>query len=183
MRKRIIPAIYTLKMLVRELVSITLADWLLLLTPMFVGVSVLFLFTYLSWDPSDSDVLEISRDYKLSIPNRTLEDILTQPAPSRENLDLMFAEHADFYHVNKRTLEYIAYCESRYRPQVTNGKHAGMYQFNPTTWIATRNRMGLDPNPDLRFDANEAIRTAAFKISNGGIGAWAVCSSKLASRS
>jgi hypothetical protein len=35
--------------------------------------------------------------------------------------------------------------------------------------------MGLDSNPDLRFNADESIKTAAFKIAHGGIGAWPNC--------
>jgi hypothetical protein len=35
--------------------------------------------------------------------------------------------------------------------------------------------MGLDTNPDLRKNAEEAIRTAAYKILNGGRGAWPNC--------
>jgi hypothetical protein len=50
-----------------------------------------------------------------------------------------------------------------------------MYQFSKETWMNTRSQMGQDNNPDLRFNAEEAIKTAAFKISRGGAGAWAVC--------
>jgi hypothetical protein len=35
--------------------------------------------------------------------------------------------------------------------------------------------MGLDANSDLRFNAEEAIKTAAFHISQGGQGAWPNC--------
>jgi hypothetical protein len=50
-----------------------------------------------------------------------------------------------------------------------------MFQFLASTWSANRNSMGLDPNPELRFDAQESIKTTAFKISRDGVGAWPVC--------
>lgn len=50
-----------------------------------------------------------------------------------------------------------------------------MYQFTTETWIATRKSMGADTNPDLRYGAKEAIETAAYKIANGGVNAWANC--------
>jgi len=49
-----------------------------------------------------------------------------------------------------------------------------MYQFDPTTWSNTRTSMGVnfDPNPDLRRNAEESIRTAAYKIHVDGPSAW-----------
>lgn len=111
-----------------------------------------------------------------------LDEILSQPPPSRDQLEIMFSAYAQIYKIDKHLLQSIAFCESRYNPAAVNGRHAGMYQFNPTTWQATRKRMGYDPDINLRFDAEEAVRTAAFKISNSGSGAWAVCSAKYYSR-
>jgi hypothetical protein len=37
--------------------------------------------------------------------------------------------------------------------------------------------MGLNPDPELRFNAEEAIKTTAYKISRDGTGAWPVCGS------
>jgi hypothetical protein len=50
-----------------------------------------------------------------------------------------------------------------------------MYQFSASTWVSTRGAMDHDTDPALRFDANEAIKTAAFKIASGGQSAWKNC--------
>ena len=50
-----------------------------------------------------------------------------------------------------------------------------MFQFSPNTWRANRELMGMDTNPDLRFNPEEAIRTAAFVLSTRGAGAWPHC--------
>lgn len=97
------------------------------------------------------------------------------PPPSPEEIDKHFTEFSAEYDVDITLLKHIAHCESRYNPGAVNGPYAGMFQYVDTTWIATRNDMGLDPNPDLRFDAKEAIRTSAFKISRGGQNAWRNC--------
>lgn len=106
----------------------------------------------------------------------SLAEILSQPTPTPEQFDTMFAAYAAYYRVDEGLLRSLAYCESRYIPTATNGRHAGLYQFNPGTWQATRKRMGLDPDVNLRFDAEESIKTAAFKLANSGSGAWVVCS-------
>jgi hypothetical protein len=72
----------------------------------------------------------------------------------------------------------IAQCESGMRPEATNGPYGGMFQFVSSTWISNRKAMGKDPNPALRYNAAEAIETAAFKMGRDGYGAWPACSRK-----
>ena len=114
---------------------------------------------------------------------RSLEQILAEPVPSPEQFETMFSAYSAYYKVDRGLLRTIAFCESRFIPSATNGRHAGLYQFNSSTWKATRKRMDLDPDPNLRFDAEEAIKTAAFKLHNSGHGAWVVCSGKYFARS
>ena len=57
-----------------------------------------------------------------------------------------------------------------------NGSYGGLFQFSESSWIITRSAMGQDANPELRFNTNEAIKTASFKISQGGLSAWKNCS-------
>lgn len=96
--------------------------------------------------------------------------------PNGTDLDLWFTKYADEYHIDRALLHRIAQCESGFN---TNANYAdmylGMYQFGESTWMVTRSAMGQDPNPALRTNAEEAIRTAAFKISQGGAGAWPNC--------
>jgi len=86
-----------------------------------------------------------------------------------------FDEFSNKYKVSKELLKKIAFCESGVNPGAVNGEYGGMYQFTVETWKATRDMMGADNNPDLRFGAKEAIETAAFKIANKGERAWANC--------
>ena len=111
--------------------------------------------------------------------------ILPPRVESRELSDVtifdgLFEKYEGEFGVNQATLKKIARCESRFNPGAVSrsGLYGGMYQFLASTWRSTRQAMGLDDNPDLRFNAEEAVRTAAFKISRGGIGAWPVCGRK-----
>lgn len=96
--------------------------------------------------------------------------------PSGTDLDLWFTKYAEQYHIDRALLHKIAQCESGFN---TNANYAdmylGMYQFGEQTWISTRTAMGQDPSPALRTNAEEAIKTAAYKISQGGAGAWPNC--------
>lgn len=93
----------------------------------------------------------------------------------KSNLDHLFDKYASEFNVSKQILKHIAYCESRFNPYALNGSFGGLFQFHPNTWVKERQRHGWDPNPELRFNSEEAIKTAAAKIAGGGIGAWPNC--------
>ncbi len=91
------------------------------------------------------------------------------------NLDELFKQYGGQYNVDDKLLARIAKCESDFNQVAISGPYGGMYQYLASTWISTRRDMGLDPNPELRFDAREAVLTSAWKIAHGGIDAWPVC--------
>ena len=91
------------------------------------------------------------------------------------DLEVLFAKYSDEYHVDRELMKRIARCESHFNPQADTGTYAGMFQFASQTWISTRQRMGMDPNPDLRKNAEESIRTNAFMLANGQQNAWRNC--------
>jgi hypothetical protein len=93
-----------------------------------------------------------------------------------DNYDVLIKKYASMYSVDAGLLVRIAKCESGFNPQAVNGPFAGMYQFMSGTWISNRKAMGLNTDPALRYDAEESIKTAAYKISHDGAGAWPVCS-------
>jgi hypothetical protein len=98
------------------------------------------------------------------------------PAPvTSQQLDEWFTNSSNHYSIDRSKLWKVAVCESNLRPNATNGIYGGMFQFSPSTWISTRRAMNMDTNPDLRFNPEEAIRTAAFKISTMGLAAWPNC--------
>lgn len=89
--------------------------------------------------------------------------------------DELFTKYAALYNVDKNLLVHIARCESGFRSEAINGPYLGMFQYQDTTWSSTRTAMGENPDPALRANPEEAIKTSAWKIANGGIGAWPVC--------
>jgi hypothetical protein len=99
------------------------------------------------------------------------------PESAYENLFIRFGNQ---FNVPVSTLKKIAYCESHYNPAANskNQTYGGMYQFSASTWESTRKAMGMDSDPVLRYDAEQSILTAAFKIAAGGIGAWPTCGSR-----
>jgi len=99
------------------------------------------------------------------------------PIPSDQKLQEWFEHYAGVFNISSETLRNIAYCESHFNPNAINGIYGGMYQYSSSTWISTRNAMGENPDTSLRFNPEESIKTSAFKIASGGIGAWPVCGS------
>jgi len=100
----------------------------------------------------------------------------SQVAP--QDVSQLIERYASEYGVNKEMMIHIAKCESGFRNTAVNGPYAGIYQFVASTWASNRRAMGLDTNPNLRYNTEEAIRTAAFKMARDGFGAWPVCQNK-----
>lgn len=99
---------------------------------------------------------------------------LLKVATSAE-IDAWFSEFAASQSVSEVLLRKIAICESGYKQFARNGIYGGLFQFSPNSWTTVRRTMNLDANPDLRFDAKEAIKSAAFQIATRGIVAWENC--------
>ena len=103
------------------------------------------------------------------------------PTPTRSpvtssELDSWFTKYSNEYSVDRGKLWNIAVCESGLNPNARNGDYGGLYQFASGTWVSTRRAMSADTNADLRFSAEESIKTAAFRISTVGQFAWPNCS-------
>lgn len=131
---------------------------------------------------------ELPIDLKIEVPAKlsiSLATVNFAPLELKKALKVLSAsidveslldKYSMEFGVDKNLLKKIANCESHFNTGSKNGDYGGMFQFSTGTWIGTRNQMGLDSNPDLRFSGEEAIKTAAFKISRGGVGAWPACS-------
>lgn len=102
------------------------------------------------------------------------------PAPAPADIEDMIRKYAAEYGANPEVMLIIAKCESGFRQDAISpsGAYKGMYQFVTSTWQSNRRAMGLDDNPSLMLNAEEAIRTAAFKMGRDGYSAWPVCSQK-----
>lgn len=79
------------------------------------------------------------------------------------------------YNVDPNILRHIAICESGFNPLAVNGPYEGLYQFGSITWQNYRKKMGENPDPALRTNAEEAIQTAGYAISLNNRGIWPNC--------
>lgn len=110
--------------------------------------------------------------------NTTKESPKVQSINAPKEVIILIEKYAAEYGVDKNMMIGIAKCESTFREDAVNGPYAGIYQFVSGTWISNRRAMGLDESLNLRYNAEESIRTAAFKMSRDGFGAWPVCQYK-----
>lgn len=124
--------------------------------------------------PVVKEVTPLPTALPTAIPTPTAAPAPVTAGPA--DLEGMFTQYGAQYGVDKEILKKIAKCESGFNPTSNNsGMYLGMFQFAASTWSANRNRMGLDPNPDLRTNAEESIRTAAYMIGKAGTGPWPHC--------
>ena len=100
----------------------------------------------------------------------------TTPPATPGELDAWFTKYSSEYSIDRTKLWNIAVCESGLNMNAKNGDYGGLYQFASGTWQRTRSAMNVDGNTDLRFNPEEAIKTAAFKISVSGYASWPNCS-------
>ena len=102
----------------------------------------------------------------------------TMPTPiiiTSTVLDELFTKYSSEYSVDKELMKRIAYCESGLNPNANTSQYAGLYQFSESLWISTRTLMRQNSDPNIRFNAEEAIRTAAFMISQNHLYIWPNC--------
>lgn len=97
------------------------------------------------------------------------------PTTSPLSMEDLFSKYASQYTVSKDLLKRIAGCESGFNPKATNGDYGGLFQFSSLAWREARGRIGLNADANLRFDAEEAIKTAAHEIQVKGTSGWAAC--------
>lgn len=97
------------------------------------------------------------------------------PAFTSEQINGFIDRFAAQYSVSSDVLGHIALCESGFNPGASNAGYAGLFQFGVVTWKNIRKEMGEDINPDLRFNAEEAVQTAAYAVSKDKGGLWPNC--------
>jgi len=108
-------------------------------------------------------------------PTPTLFPTPTPVSATAGQLDGWFTAYSNQYSVDRTKLWNIAVCESDLKPNAINEPYGGLFQFSASTWKSTRQQMNADTNTDLRFNPEEAIRTAAFHYSVMGLAAWPNC--------
>ena len=94
---------------------------------------------------------------------------------SSEEIQGFFEKYSNEYGVDIHYLRHVAVCESGFNPLATYHIYAGLFQFDGATWKSFRKIMNEDPDPDLRFNAREAVKTAAYLFSIGRSSLWPNC--------
>lgn len=94
-----------------------------------------------------------------------------------EQISSLYNKYGAEYGVSSDLLRHIAECESGSDPFIINpaGPYVGLYQFGGPAWANYRSQMGLDTNPALRTNAEEAVRTAAFVLKKNEAYIWPKC--------
>ncbi len=108
-------------------------------------------------------------------PTPTPVPTITPTPISYTQLEDLFTKYSGSESISRELLRKIAVCESGLNPNARNGIYGGLFQFSEGSWITTRRKMNMDTNPNLRFDLEQSIRTAAFKMALDGPGAWPNC--------
>jgi hypothetical protein len=98
----------------------------------------------------------------------------TKPV-SKSEIENLIIKYSDEYKINKDQLRKIAVCESGLNPKAENLIYEGLFQFAPASWKSYRKQMNADTSPELRTNAEEAIKTAAYMLSQGKENAWPNC--------
>ena len=100
---------------------------------------------------------------------------IPQPKYTSQQIYEFIDRFAAQYGVSPDVLRHIALCESGFNPAAHNLSYAGLFQFGPSTWQNIRKSFGEDTALDLRYNAEEAVQTAAYAISIGKKGIWPNC--------
>jgi hypothetical protein len=98
-----------------------------------------------------------------------------QPTFTSEQINGFIDQYSGQYGVDPNVIRYIALCEAGFNPSAKNYIYGGLFQFGPITWEDIRAKMGKDPNPNLRFNGQEAVQTAAYAVSIGDKHIWPHC--------
>ncbi len=100
---------------------------------------------------------------------------IPQPTVSSQQINEFIERFASQYGVDPNVLRYMALCESGFNPLASHAGYAGLFQFGSATWKNIRKEIGEDTDPNLRFNAEEAVQTAAYAISRGKTSLWPNC--------
>jgi len=98
-----------------------------------------------------------------------------QPQFTSQQIYEFTNQYAGQYGISPDILRYIAVCESGFNPSARYHIYAGLYQFDAATWKRFRALMGEDPHPDLRYNAQAAVKTAAYLLSQNRAYLWPNC--------
>jgi hypothetical protein len=106
------------------------------------------------------------------IPTPTVKPV---PKYSSEQIYGFTNEFGGKYSIDPNVIRHIGQCESGFNPMAKNYIYAGLFQFDAATWKSFRKMMNKNTDPDLRYDAKEAVETVAFMLSIHRGALWPNC--------
>lgn len=110
---------------------------------------------------------------KKIVPTPTLKPSPT--AATSQEINSYIEKYGSQYSVDKDVLRHMALCESGFNSSAVNNIYVGLFQFGESSWKSNRKEMGEDASTDLRFSAEESVKTASYAISKGREGMWPNC--------
>jgi len=127
--------------------------------------------------PSALPIASVSAEVVMLSPTKipTPKPIATPSMTSFEEVSGFVDRFSGQYGVDPNVIRHLAICESGFRSNATNGPYVGLFQFGSITWQNFRKEMGEDPNPELRYSAEESVQTAAYALSKGKGKIWPNC--------
>lgn len=98
-----------------------------------------------------------------------------QPQFTPEQIVGFTDKYGILYGVDANVVRHVVLCESGLNAAAKNGPYAGLFQFDKQTWQRYRLKMGLSADPDLRYHAEEAVKTGTYVLSLQKYGLWPNC--------
>lgn len=100
---------------------------------------------------------------------------IPQPTSTSEQINEFINSFASEYGVSPDILRHLAICESGFNPSALKLSYAGLFQFGPSTWKNIRTEMEEETDVNLRLNAKEAVKTAAYVLHVNKAYIWPNC--------
>jgi len=110
--------------------------------------------------------------FEVVTPVTEVRRVGTKPAPAPSDIESIIRTAAATWGADPNQLLRVAWCESRYNPNVVNARSgaSGLFQFMPATWAANSVRAGYAGASV--FDPVASANVAAYMFAHGQAGQW-----------
>jgi hypothetical protein len=110
--------------------------------------------------------------FEVVTPVAEVRRVGTKPAPAPGDIESIIRTAAATWGADPNQLLRVAWCESRYNPNVVNARSgaAGLFQFMPATWAANSVRAGYAGASV--FDPVASANVAAYMFVHGQAAQW-----------
>jgi hypothetical protein len=108
-------------------------------------------------------------------PKLTKKPVPTPTSEPRELVNRLIEKYSIEYGLDPNIFRHLVVCESGVNSSAKNGPYVGLFQYDLQTWEKIRREMGLSIGGDLRYSAEESIRTTAYALTKGRQKLWPNC--------